>query len=346
LVAASRALGKSGFDSTEPVMLLGNNRGRPELGVSYRGQLLLDYRPASIAPEFMKRTDFLVGGIISKQIKCVRRYLQSQLPRGTGELSKVCLPSETGLSPVVAEELDDMHSLVTVPLPRRTLLKHVGLPDTTEVNSWEVFTAVWLATEDEPADTIHADLMGSLKKKTDVSVMEVAKLVWPIAATLLLALGAHLSVMWKSAAVSRVDARVEQLQPKRIEYTRLQQELGKLDRRMAAVKSVESALQPSDWNNVVKFAGRALPQGTWLRTIEIVDGQMVALSGSSFTDEAIYEYVEKLRDSKLFSRVTLDGTRSTRTATGPAFEFDVSTQAFLTIENEKAVANRTPPVRL
>ena len=112
------------------------------------------------------------------------------------------------------------------------------------------------------------------------------------------------------------------------------------------IDALKAAIEPVSWNEVLKFAGRALPQGTWLKALSVDPGNTVVISGASFTDDAIYDYVNRLRESKMFLHVTLGATKTVRLRSGPAYEFEISTTAVIqpTPRNAETVATLVGPV--
>ena len=66
----------------------------------------------------------------------------------------------------------------------------------------------------------------------------------------------------------------------------------KIDEEVAKkVEALSNSLPAVNWNDIVKFAGRSLPQGTWLKSLTIDEESQATLTGASFTNDAIYEYL-------------------------------------------------------
>lgn len=344
LTAMCRAIGSTGHDRDEAVLLLNTRQGRPELAVSFRGKLLLDYRPATIGLDEKQLPENAAAYVIGKHIKCVRRYLQLQTPRGTKELRKVCQPGGATLSAKAAEQLGQVHGLEAVAIPVESLCDGLERPEQLPACA-EVLTAVWMARDTQPPDGPEADLMHSIKNTAVVSWGALAKTFWPLAACAVLLLALHTHSLFQARQLVAAQAQLDALQPQRIEYEHTKAKLVKQVGLNKQLLKLMLAVEPANWNEIVKFSGRALPQGTWLKSIQVGSDAQVVLAGASYTDDAIYDYVNQLRDSAVFERVTLGGTKSVRYSGGPAFEFEITTTALLRqhAESENVAFNTFSP---
>lgn len=328
LTTLCSAIGSTGYDAEEPVLLLNTSFGRPELGISFGGQLLLDYRPAAIGIEDIADANGIAAQMIGKHIKCVRRYLQPQLPRGTQELRKVCLPGRATLDVDSAKQLAQEHGLEIVDvMPVSTVCDGLSVESPpAELSS--VLSAVWLARDLQAVERQNTDLMQSLRKASNISLASTVKTLWPIAASIMLVIGLNALTFIQSHKLNKEQRQLESLQPARIEYQRAMHQLAEADERLLHTNALLRNLPHSNWNEIVKFSGRALPQGTWLRSVLVRSDSTVEITGASFTNDAIFDYLQRLKSSQLFTHVTLGGTRTVHHASGPAFEFEITTTAF------------------
>ncbi|MCA9125981.1 MAG: PilN domain-containing protein [Planctomycetales bacterium] len=320
------AIGATGRDQQQPVLIVAKGSGRPEMAVSFQGQLILDYRPPRAAlGEGM--VDLSGIAAIGKHIKCVSRFAQSQLPRGSNEIREICLP---GVPAVSANEIDNvkrMHGLMPIPLSTSILCDDL-VAEQDILEHVEIFASVWLARRSMRENApLAANLMHSLSSNAKLSASLYVKTLWPLAACLLLVCGLYVASHFKNNSLLEAEAKLESLQPQRLEVQRLRRLLMDNRENIRQVKSLQRTVRPVAWNDILKFTGRALPSGTWLKSIRIERDNTVVVSGASFADDAIYEYVNRLRDSRLFELVTLGATKTVRLRSGPAFEFEISTQA-------------------
>jgi hypothetical protein len=326
LSALCQAIGYAGHDAQQPVLVVTTGFGRTDLGISYRGQLILDYRPARL--DTNSSCDNLVwANAVSKHIKCLRRFLQKELPRGENNLEKICLPGRESVPAELAGALRQEHNLDSFALSIAEFTSDLNVVS----QPWEhadMLAAIWLAQSTlQQQPTVAADLMQSLRTVERTSWVDIAKLVWPLAACMLVTAALHVFATWKEAGRIRAERRLETLQPSFQEYEQLKLQLVQNAEIASKVDALSASLPTVNWNDIVKFAGRALPQGTWLQSLTIDESSQASITGASFTNDAIYDYLNRLSESGAFAHVTLLSTRSIRLPSGPAFEFRISAKS-------------------
>ncbi|HBE72086.1 MAG TPA: hypothetical protein DDW52_28445 [Planctomycetaceae bacterium] len=344
LVTLCWAVGEQGFDANEPVLVLRQQTGRPAIAVSYQGELILDYRPSRLTLEQLPSDESPIVHILSQHIKCLRRYLAPQVPRTAGQLTKVyCVGGDVAFE-ASREELAE-YGLELVELSLDAQFQDVD--DVTERERSESLPAACIAREAFDSERQATNLADSLKQHARISAKTLTQTFWPLAATILLLIGAQVWSMNVSAQITEVAAKLDATFPLRTEFERVRRDLAKLENDRRDFDGLLTATPPKQFNHLVKFAGRALPEGAWLRSIRAQSDSSVHLSGASFSEDGIYEYLAALRASKLFTHVTLEGTSSTRLRSGPAVEFEITTVADKQVRDAgNSVANSINPLQL
>jgi hypothetical protein len=66
-----------------------------------------------------------------------------------------------------------------------------------------------------------------------------------------------------------------------------------------------------------------MPDDVWLDRLSFQDGHTAALSGASYTDLGVYNYVEYLKQVPGIADIALEGTGVGQSATGPTTNFDL-----------------------
>ncbi|GAB5405535.1 MAG: hypothetical protein Aurels2KO_37660 [Aureliella sp.] len=335
LVSLCKGIGESGLDSESPILLLRQQFGRPEIAVSYRGELLLDYRPSSVdMEEWTGQIDDCAIHVLSKHIKCIRRFLFPQTPREAGELSSVYFVGHLSPSEDAVSLLEEDYGLDAHWLSAEALLP--GLDEDAVSAATDAIPAAWIARDKPSAESVAIDLMDSLRNNRSICIKTIAATFWPIAATLLLLVGLQAWAIVEQRGVTSAQAKLDELNPARLEFTRTRGQLAKLERYQKNTQVLRNGIDPPDWNNIIKFVGRALPQGTWLNDVKIQHDASITLVGASFTNDGIYDYVQLLQDSGLFEYVTLEGTTQSRFASGPAVQFEITSVAGKRVRPESA----------
>ncbi len=316
-----RAVGKVGADADHPLLLVTRARGRPELCISFRGQLILDYRPPRRVQQAMANANALEA--IRMHIKCLRRYSQAQLPREHSSLERVCILGQTDLSEEVDNELLQEYQLRSVPNPilatEDQFRAQGGVPPTAEA-----LIAISMALEGlHEVEYLGGNLLDSLQNKSGISWKEVLQCTWPLAATLLLAAGLNVYAMHEQGRLDAVASELEELQASSLELKVVQADFERTNDRLQHLRALKESLRPPGWANLVRVLGRALPRNTWVQRITVQHDGAWQLQGACFSDQAIYEYIERLNASNVFEGIALEGVKSIQLSTGPGVEFTI-----------------------
>ncbi len=326
LVSLCKAIGECGLDSAAPILLLRQQVGRPEIAVSYRGQLLLDYRPSSVDMEqWSGPLDDCALQVLSKHIKCIRRFLFPQTPREAGDLKSVYFVGRLDPSEDAIELVKEDYDVTAHWLSAESVLP--GLSEEAVAAASDALPAAWIARDKRSNESVSTDLMDSLRNKRSISLKTIAATFWPLAATVLLLVGLQGWAIFEQRGVVSARAHLDTLAPGRMEFTRTRGLLTKMDQFAENTQLLAKGIDSPDWNNIIKFVGRALPQGTWLNDVKIQYDATITLTGASFTNDGIYDYVQLLQDSRLFDYVTLEGTTQSGFASGPAVQFEITSCA-------------------
>lgn len=340
LVTLAKAIGEQGLDRRAPVLLVRQHTGRTEIAVSYQGELLLDYRPSSMDIEEKESTtaDDLPLHIVAKHVKCIRRFLQPQTPRDAEDLDAVFFLGTLNPTDSARKQLFSEYGLTVRHLAHNDLMPNVSAASAHDC-SFDPLAASWIARDTPSPERASTDLMDSLRNRSSTSAKALVATFWPVAAAILLLLGLQGWFYFEQTRVASTQQLVDDISSARLEYARTRNELAKLEAFEQSKAVLLSKIPSPDWNMVVKFLGRALPQGTWLNSVKLDSDTNIKILGGSFDEDAIYEYVQLLQDSGLFDFVTLEGTNATRFSNGPAFEYEITSVASKRLEPDSVAAS-------
>tara|TARA_R110002049_G_scaffold27321_2_gene94114 strand:- start:230890 stop:232581 length:1692 start_codon:yes stop_codon:yes gene_type:complete len=325
LVAICRALGDDRFNDDAPVLVVADSPDGVSLNISYRGQMLLDYRPATTGV-LTSCTINAWADTIKRHIKCLRRYLDSQVSRDAKPLSTVYLVGRKSVDPDVVTDLKEQCGLDVRALPISEFMDELQC-DQTPADCSEMFTAIWMASSESKRQEQDSptDILATLRPGDRIGLGPMLRAVWPlIAAACLIAMLFGFAKWTKSRSVA-MERQIESLQTERIEAGRIRVVLQRYDDRQAEAMKLKKRIPKPSWNFILRQAGQQMPQGTWLESLTVDQGP-VTIIGASFTDDAIYDYIARLKGSVAFSRVSLTSTQSIRTPNGPAFRFEISAE--------------------
>jgi hypothetical protein len=76
-----------------------------------------------------------------------------------------------------------------------------------------------------------------------------------------------------------------------------------------------------------------MPDDVWLDHLAFLDAQTATVTGASYADSGVYDFVNYLEQVPDISEISLAGTGTGRSSTGPATSFDVQLSLASTIES-------------
>ena len=329
LVALCRAFGNAGLDADAPILIIADSPDGLSLNISHRGQLLLDYRPAT-SGGFTACEVNAWADTIKQHIKCLRRYLQSQISRDAKPLSMIYIVGRKSVDPTVVDDLRQHCGLDVRVLPV-TEFTHELECDRQPSNCSEMLTAIWMASDESKSHDHESptDILTTLHPGERVAILPLIRAIWPLAlaAGLVVALFGVARIE-HSQSVS-MEKQIESLQSERIEAGRIRLVLDRREHLHTEADRLGERIPKPAWNFMLRQAGELMPQGVWLESL-MIDRGPITIVGVSFTDDAIYEYISRLKGSSAFSRVSLTSTQSIGMPSGPAFRFEISAESGVT----------------
>jgi hypothetical protein len=323
LTVLCQIAGQAGIDAHRPVLMILTGLNRSDMFITFQGQLLLDYRPT----EHDKQS--VGAGIawtksVQKHIKCLRRYLSSQLPRGTENLRHLCLPASDWCptpdlaNKLRAEDLELVKLSGSIPF---------GLQNAETMPTPELMAAIKLS-ESMSEQAVHGnapsagDLTASILDLDQISLRALARLCWPVAASLMLVLCGSAALWQKNRVAAKGELALEQLQPVRFEMDRLNRQLKSYDETIRNAGLLRNRVERAPLDLAIKILGRSLPRGCWLKQVTFDAQQNCTVQGISYSDDGVYEYLATLKDNPNLRNVSVVSVRPNRLPTGPAFEFE------------------------
>jgi hypothetical protein len=151
----------------------------------------------------------------------------------------------------------------------------------------------------------------------------------PVAAVLAIAttlLGLHLAQL-RETSVLRTE--LESLTPASVRATELRLTLLGARNKLKQLQALEKALPHPDWQQMLSRISQSMPEDVWLDRLTVHDGRSASLTGASYTDSGVYDFVGYLKQVPDIAEIALEGTGVTQTATGPTTNFNLQ----LTLSN-------------
>ncbi len=302
LVSVARLMGTANM-SDEPVLIADGSGAHWDLGIAYRGQLLLDYRPAGGSDEAA------LSDAIDGHISRLRRFCHRHRGITSSELSKMSIYGEQEKLSRTMAALGDRNqieaSILEVPMidhlyridPRFRASRYVPV----------VAGIVPLLT-DVSVESI-ADMLGRFRRAPD----QPWPIQWAIALVPVVAAALFLMVAYglvsgerrreqaTSASRTQMEDQMQRTQLRLVELTGQRQLLAQLEK--ISVQSVNPR-----WDLLLTRIAQCLPDTVKLNEFR-VDGDGIArVDGITVDESLVYEVVDHFRRLPDISQVALQGT--------------------------------------
>jgi Tfp pilus assembly protein PilN len=323
LLALSRVLRHSGRDADAPQLIVNLAEGGLELGISYQGQLLLDYFPSGHG------TEDDAAAVVAKHWNRLQRHC-----------ARICSQANTrGAAAALVGGLL-FGSAEDVRRAEASFRRFGALK--VEVFDPASLTALGEYSDPQPGSE-HGVVLGNLlqdassrKELVGPNFMErviaqknqrllplAARTLWPIAAVLLVGLALGGVNFYENARCAELAHRIEGLEPARARASHLEMELTRARFKMEHLQQIRQAIANPAWDKTLTMLAQCLPDNTWLSRLDVSHDQKVTLSGASYSDEGAFEFVRWLEQVPRMENVQLEGMQTRRFESGPATLFDV-----------------------
>jgi len=312
LVALSRAQAHLRPSCPEACLIVQLDEDSTELGICHGGRLLLDYRPGG------RINSSNVADLVNRHLLRLQRYLECHHGYVDGPLRHVFLAGDAAAVSRARESFEKFGELqvrVMEPadfeMPWRPAAEMPGAELSAALGS-----AMTLHTRDLMAhgpnliENYLSQLRGPLKPILIRSLM-------PLAAVLLVAsvlLGLRLQ-QWREAAGLRT--QLQQLAPAVARATELRLKLTDTEAKVAQLRALAQQLpRPNLWR-ILGHIAQSMPENVWLDRLSFSDGRSAVLSGASYTQAGVYDFVSYLKEVPGLKEVSLEGTEESQGVHGP-----------------------------
>ena len=318
LVALGRVVEHTHQTEDEPFIVMHVDEQSVELGICYRGKLLLDYRPSD------RNAVNHIGQIVRQHLPRLQRYCTRHYSFLEKPLRKILVSGDPASAEETVASFVDSDTLLAEETPLDRCETTWTFPD--DIPGSDMAAALGAALTFLPNEVggLSPNLMEHVIARTRKPMRPVLiRSLLPMAAVLLIA-AALLGV--NRAQDGRRDAlqqQLEELAPAQAKTIELRLTRGSIEHRLSHLRSLESALTRRRWAGVIAGVGQCMPNDVWLDRMSIQDGHEVQLAGASYADSGIYEFVRWLEAAPTLDGVALDGTRPGQTSNGPSTNFDI-----------------------
>jgi Tfp pilus assembly protein PilN len=323
MVALCRAVGQMGRDTDSPVIIVELNENGVDLGVSYRGHLLFDYRPGGTACK--EQTAEIVG----RHLERIQRYCNRFFRFATGKIERVFLSGNAEDIPHVQQQFETCEELTAEALDPRAICPEWEYDENVASHPHFIGALGCLLVSQEQLELPSSergltDLMDYFHRGRRTPLLPtLAKLAWPVAAAVLLALGVFAVAFQQNRQAAAVESENATMELVRGRIREMKFTMEHTLTRVKYLRQIDEQRLNPPWNDLVSMIGHCMPQGTWLESVRIDHSGLVCVTGTSATEDTVFEFVRYLKQVPLLTNVNLEAQRPTRVSSGPAISFDI-----------------------
>ena len=145
----------------------------------------------------------------------------------------------------------------------------------------------------------------------------------PVAAVLLVALGLFALFARERISTGALRAQLAELDPVRTRAREMELKLSAADAKLAELTALDKRLPKPNWGRLLTRIAQSMPEDVWLERLVCADARTAVLTGSSYADGGVYDFVGYLKQVPDIQEIALQGTGVGQSSTGPTTSFDL-----------------------
>jgi Tfp pilus assembly protein PilN len=331
LIALSRAQARLRESCQEACVMIQLDEDVAELGICHRGRLLLDYRPGG------QTNAENVADVVTQHLSRLQRYLERYHSYLTTPLTDVYLagdPQAVAVAQAKFKKIRELKVHVLEPGDLAVDWKHAVVAPGTDLAA-ALGTAMSLYESD--SSSLGPNLIASTLAQLRAPMKPILfRSLVPLAAVLLVATGLLAFHLNERRIIGGLRAELERLQPACVRATELRLNLLAAETKLKQLEALSKQLPHAEWQQILTRISQSMPNDVWLDRVSFQDARSAALSGASYTDNGVYDFVNYLKQVPDIAEIALEGTGVGQSTTGPTTSFNLQlTLASLTGRNEK-----------
>ncbi len=325
MVAICRAVGHMQQDSEAPVIIAKINRRGVVLGVSYKGQLLFDYRPGGVDCKGR------IAEIVQLHLERIQRYCNRQFRFAAGEIKTVLLCGPADEVEPVRQQFAGSDSELQASVLNPYDVSSSWQFDSSLGPGASFFAAVGSAlVEDERLGAAASgrgmpNLMDYVLSANRAPLWPtLVRAAWPIAAALLLAVGIYGLACWKASSATALERQLAEFEAGNAQIEVLRRKTAVANKKLTCLQRINGELTNPAWNELLSWIGQSTPEGIGLDSLLIDQDGTVSITGPGASEDLIFQFVEYLERIPVLDQVALEGQRPIKVGgQRSAIQFDI-----------------------
>lgn len=318
LVSTSRAIGRLVEAPKVPCLLIHLDGAIIELGVCHKGSLLLDYRPGGCTdPEELTE-------LVRTHLSRLERHVGRQLREPPPQLKSVFLCGEREavdqVYPIFAS-CDQFEVQRIDPAEIQATWKFSEpVEDSATVPALGALLSTYLPSSERDAPNLMEHIVASTREPLQPILLRSAL---PLAAVLLIAVTIFTFNFNKQKKIDKLQSQLDSLAVVEARDRELRLKKEASQSKLVQLTTLANGVQSLPAAEVIARIGHCMPDDVWLNRMELSDMKIIKLSGASFLEAGVFDFVTWLGQAPGFEDVALRSTRPGQSAAGPAIDFTI-----------------------
>jgi hypothetical protein len=318
LVSVSRVVARLKDAPTEPCLLMYVDDNSVEVGVCHEGRLLLDYRPGGLTDPGN------IGQVVHTHLSRLQRHSGRQLNGPTPELKRVYL---CGGSEAIARAIPsfaayrefEVREISPSSIHAKWELSDL-VKESSIIPALGTLLSIYVPSKERDAPNFMQHVIASTREP--IRPVLIRSLI-PLAAVLLIGVVGWLLNFRIQAEVNVLRQQVDALQPMLARSLVLRLKLTAAEGKLTQLDYLVQRMPSAPAKDVIARVGCCMPSDVWLSDLTLEDMKQVKLSGSSFLETGVFDFVRWLEQAPGFDNVALRSTRPSQSSSGPTINFNV-----------------------
>ncbi len=333
LVSLCRVIGRLEDVPDEPCLIVHCDHKVAKVGVCFQGQLMLDYRPGGHS------CSEGIARLVHSHLNRLQRHCDRTLKKSLPSIRRVYFCGEReavqqSMSAFAEFEKFDVKEIHPSAIQASWQLKE-GVERSSLVPALGNLLRTYLPREEDDAPNFMQHVIDRAREPMRPIVI---RSLLPMAAVLLIGFFGWLFNIHLQTSVNELQAQLDELQPARTRHRELRLELTSAEVKRIQLERLVESLPSIAVGDIPERIGHCMPSDVWLRNMAIENMTTVTLTGSSFLEAGVFDFVRWLEQAPGFIDVALHSTRASRSHSGSTIDFDVELNFSDTVDPVPEVA--------
>ncbi|MCA9237662.1 MAG: PilN domain-containing protein [Planctomycetales bacterium] len=335
LTALSRAAARLPDVPDDPYLLALVDGDSIELGLCLDGELLTDYRPGG------RVASASLPEVINQHLARLERYAARFIEGESARIRRIYLAGDAQAVAKIKLDFSGVSSIDVRLIDAQQVQATWEIqPDAAEATTPASLGGL-LAAYYPPSQRDCPNLLQHLVAQSREPVRPIiVRSLLPIAATVLLAIGASMLLWHEQESVAQLEeefAAVASVQGRATELRLMRQ---RTETKLVELELLASQISGLTGRSALQLIANSMPDDVWLRRFTMIDMDAVSLEGASYLEAGVYDFVRWLEQAPGCREVALQGANPGTSEAGPVTNFTLEVRLAEPGESHEEVARR------